>query len=444
LFCKNNYNIKSLNNKQNLIYNFLINKLPKKIRAFKHKSFKSKRTKPTKESLTTAKWIELNKEVCNFIIVDIDNKDLKVHEIFQILNDYNIPFTWLAYTKKGYHIAWALEHPFVLNPKYQTQNDKKAEKYARYIQKKLIKLLNADIAAARLKGLWRNPITNNAIFFMHNKYELNELDIFLYEIDCKNCKENKRKKKKGTETFHKHPLFVKEIATEILENPLKLQEISQGLRNSLIWYLGMLIAKPFQNLEKEEKVKIFNTQILEKIYFYNNNLKKPLEKKELKEITNSIFKYFMQKKIYASLGEFKNWNKQTKNEYMKQYRIRKGIHKRTREQQKNINFEKVKEAIKEATTITEAIKKSGLSKRTFYKYYNQIKETRENLYIKIRDYICDKNNCMFTKSIHLQIVEKINKKELHLIEIKPVITALNYINTNIKRRQTCRTKQRKQ
>jgi ACT domain-containing protein len=433
-----NYNIKSLNKKQNLIYNFLINRLPAAIRAFKRKSFKSKKTKPTQDSLITAKFIEYNKQVCNFIIVDIDNRNLKISKIYEILNDYNIPFTWLLYTDKGYHIAWALKHPFALNSKYQSESDKKAEKYAKYIQKKLIYLLGGDPAAARLKGIWRNPITHNSIFHINNTYELDELDIYLHELDAQDIKA--KKQKKGAEAFHTDPLFIKKIAAEVLENPLKLQEIDQGIRNSLIWYLGMLIAKPFQNLEKSEKIATWHTQILNQINFYNSNLKNPLTTKELKEITQSIFKYYIQKKIRVSLGNYTEWNKTTKNEYMKQYRIKKGIHKQTREKQKNTNFKKVENAIQTTSTITEAINKSGLSKRTFYKYYNQLKEKEKSLYFnKIKGIMLGaKNNCWFTKSIHLKIIEKIKKKELHFIKIRPAIIALNDINTNIKRRQTCR------
>jgi len=438
-----NYNIKSLNKKQNFIYNFLINRLPAAIRAFKRKSFKSKKTKPTQESLIDAKFIEFNKQVCNFIIVDIDNRNLKISEIYEILNDYNIPFTWLLYTNKGYHIAWALKHPFALNSKYQSKSDKKAEKYAKYIQIKLIRLLGGDLAAARLKGIWRNPITHNSIFYLNNTYELNELDIYLHEFEAQNIKA--KKQKKGAETFHTEPLFIKEIATEVIENPFKLQEIDQGIRNSLIWYLGMIIAKPFQNLEKSEKIATWHTQILNKINFYNSNLKNPLSQEELKEITKSIFNYYIQKKIRVSLGSYTEWNKTTRNEYMKEYRVKKGIHKQTREQQKNTNFKKVENSIQTTNTITEAIKKSGLSKRTFYKYYKQIKERKKRTYYKrilqIRNGA--KNNCWFTKSIHIKVEEKIMKKELHLIEIKPAIIAINTNNTNIKRRQTCRTKQHK-
>ena len=444
MFCKNNYNIKSLNNKQNLIYNFLINRLPKYTRTFKIKSFKSKKKHKIQKALLTAKFIEYNTEVCNFIIVDIDNRNLKLYEIFELLKLHNIPFTWLLHTKKGYHIAWALEHPFILNPKYQTESDKKAERYAKYIQKKLILLLGGDPAAARLKGIWRNPINHNSIFYIKNTYALNELDIYIHELDSPEIKiNNKKKTKKGAEIFHNNPIFVKEIATEILENPLKLQEISKGLRNSLIWYLGMLTAKPFQNLKKEEKITAWNTQILEQINFYNSNLKNPLSQEELKEITKSIFKYYIQKKIYVSLGNYKKWDKKSKNEYMKQYRIKKGKHKQTREQQKTTNLNKVKQALEKAETIKEAIKIAKVSKRTFYKYLKQIKEEKKRINIKqIKENISRaKNNCKFTKSIHLQIMEKIKKKELHLIKIKSILFVLNYKNDNdlcIKRRQTCR------
>lgn len=444
MFCKNNYNIKSLNNKQNLIYNFLINRLPKYTRTFKIKSFKSKKKHKIQKALLTAKFIEYNTEVCNFIIVDIDNRNLKLYEIFELLKLHNIPFTWLLHTKKGYHIAWALEHPFILNPKYQTESDKKAERYAKYIQKKLILLLQGDPAAARLKGIWRNPINHNSIFYIKNTYELNELDIYIHEFDSPEIKINNKKKiKKGAEIFHNDPIFVKEIAAEILENPLKLQELSKGLRNSLIWYLGMLIAKPFQNLKKEEKITAWHTQILEQIKFYNSNLKNPLSQEELKEITKSIFNYYIQKKIYVSLGEYQNWSKRSKNEYMKLYRRKKGIHKQTRKEQKNTNFKKVKQALEEAKTIKKAIKKAGLSRRTFYKYYKEIKKKKESLYFKkIKEIISrTKNNCKFTKSIHLQIMEKIKKKKLHLIKIKSILFVLNYKNDNdlcIKRRQTCR------
>jgi hypothetical protein len=425
LLCNTNYNIKSLNNKQNLIYNFLINKLPLYARAFKRKSFKSKKKHNLKEALQTAKFIEYNIQVCNFIIVDIDNRNLKIYEIYEILNTYNIPFTWLLYTKKGYHVAWALKHPFVLNPKYQTESDRKAEKYAKYIQKKLILLLGGDLAAARLKGIWRNPITHNSIFYINNTYELNELDIFLYEKDAKK-EQTQIKTKKGAKNFHTDPLLIKEIAKEILENPSKLREIEKGLRNSLVWYLGMLTAKPFQNLKKQEKITAWNSQILEQINFYNSNLKNPLTNKELKEITNSIFKYFIQKKIKVNLGEYKDWDKKTKNEYMRQYRKKNKIHKHTREEQKNINFKKIKEAYISSKTIKEAIQKAGVSKRTFYKYLKEIKQQEKNLYLeKIKKIIFAQNNCMFTKSIHFKSVEKIKQKEMYLLETKSIFTIIN-------------------
>ena len=125
---------------------------------------------------------------------------------------------------------------------------------------------------------------------------------------------------------------------------------------------------------------------------------------------------------------------------MKQYRIKKGKHKQTREQQKTTNLKKVKQALEKAGTIKEAIKIAKVSKRTFYKYYKQIKEEKKSLYVKkIKQIILNaKNNCKFTKSIHLQIMEKIKKKELHLIKIKSILFVSNYKNDNdlcIKRRQ---------
>jgi len=314
-------------------------------------------------------FIFFNSKVIKFLIVDVDTKENfgNKYEIFEFLNDYNIAPTWILETDKGYHIG------FILKDAIPFENEK-ARNFAFDVLKKLSLLLGGDINALRLKGRFRNPLKHDT-FYTLNEYTLNELNegipyFILSDIEIKH-NENKK--------VHKDVLKLKELILKVLNNINFIKNVNKGYRNSFLWYTGMIIAKQGQHLPNPQKILFFE-KVKEKIYFYNNNLNEPLDKKEVDTILNSVKKYYLKGKIMVGIGSYNNWNKEMKSIYMKEYRKKKGIIKEHREEKKAKNKNLVLQSIytlkKENKKITvRNIKKiCGLANATISKYIKELKE----------------------------------------------------------------------
>jgi len=358
---------------------FLLKKLPSYLRAFKTKGkFNRKKRFPAEKALKEFKFIEFNAQTANFLIVDIDHKNLTPQEIFEILKERNILPTYIVYTDRGYQIGWALEHPFVLNPEYQSPLDVKLEKYARYILKKLTYILKGDFAAVRLKGIWRNPLTNRSKIYHSKAYLLNELDIYVKAID------DGIKSSENAAGFHTEGDGIKNKVAKILIDRTRIDEVEIGERNSVLWYLGMFMAKEIsknESLNQNEKRNAVLKIVKKELLVLNSLLRNPLSKKEVLGIHKSVKRYFDEDRLFVSFGKYENWSSEVKRKYMKLYRRKKGVTKFSRTEIKKSNLKKVLYAVSESKNIKEAIEKAKMAKSTFYKYLNALKEKRKLLFL---------------------------------------------------------------
>lgn len=324
-------------------------------------------------------YIYYNKFTCNFLIVDIDTKKLSIRKIIEILDECFIKNpTWIIETKNGYQVGFMLEKPFLLqeirNNKL-SDKDKKLRRYAFNMLKNLHKLLNADPNALRLQGFYKNPISMDLekykLFVTRNTFNLSDFDIIINQ-EKEEEKKEKTKKRKGNPggDFHRDPERIKKLAKEFLLNfNLNiLNKITAGSRNSFLWYVGMYLSKN-------------DSEWIEKLNTYNLNLPQSLKKEELSQIIKSIENYNKAGKNFV-IGRGSIKTKEERNEYIKQYRLKKGIHKKTREQQKEENKTKVLQAIyklrvdNKKLTIKNIAEIAKLSKNVVNKYVKELKEDK--------------------------------------------------------------------
>ena len=314
------------------------------------------------------KFIFFNSKVIKYLIIDIDDRNNfeNMFQIYEFLADYNIVPTWILETDKGYHIGYILKNAI-------PYNNIKAVEYAKDTLKKLSLLLGGDSNALRLRGRFRNPLLHNT-FYTLQTYDLidisDNIPEYILNIDIQH-NENKK--------VHKNTIKLKELVLKVLNNINYIKNIEKGYRNAFLWYLGMIIAKNFQHLPTAKKLLEFE-KIKEQIYFYNRNLKEPLENEEVKNIIESIKKYYLKGKIMVGLGSYNQWTKEMKKMYIKNYRKEKGIIKNTNEERKEINKNKVLQAIyklkkdSKKISVRKVAEVCGLSKSTVANYIKELKK----------------------------------------------------------------------
>jgi hypothetical protein len=271
-----------------------------------------------------------------------------------------------------------LEKPFVIKKEFQSEKDKKLESYSLYIQKCLSYHFEGDENSIRIKGVFRNPIGQSKgkklYFNVNYKYSLDELDIFYLPT------QTLQKKGNFGGNFHKDNkeiINIKTIIIKLLNGELSfLNNVKIGQRNSFIWYLGMYLSKTNKN-DWENRLD-----------FYNNNLKNKLEGNEMENIKKSIKKYNKEKKNFINIGSYKNWTKEMKNIYQKEYQKKKGIVKYSREERKEVYKNKILNTIikykKENNKVPSIRKISDIlsfDKNTVNKYIKILKEKEEYNYL---------------------------------------------------------------
>jgi len=379
------------NIKKEILFNLFFNRFPQKLTVAKTKvELKKgkllKNIDKKKEIFFNNEYIYYNKYTYNFLILDIDHKNYKINDFITILDENFIsPPNWIIETNSGYQLGFILEKPFNIDSRYLSDKDIKAIKYAKYLQKKMLFLFNGDFNTNRLSGFWKNPMgvnLNKFKLFVNNKnfFNLSDFDIYAPIFDA--IEEEKRKKKnKITQTkkiyenekenkkvLHKNINKIKYFSARLVAGDIEvLNEIKEGFRNAFLWYIGMYLIKNNKNWE-------------EQLETYNINLKKPLDAFEMEIIKNSIKKYTRQKKNNVSLGGYSSWTPELKNMYIKNYQKKKGITKYSREEQKEINKNKVLQAIyklrseNKKLTNKNIAEYSGLGLTTVKKYKKILKE----------------------------------------------------------------------
>lgn len=403
-----------------MLFNNLLKSLPKNIRyAVKSKKeLKTGKSAYTEYILKKAKWIEYNKYTINFLILDIDikykfDKNLSEEENIELAKKY-YPYTsvktilnyiktetflpiptWILETDKGFQIAWQLKVPFPTNYK------SKSYKYGLYILKNLSLYFGADQNAVRLKGIWRNPLLHRHIY-TGNTTELAELEV-VSEIkkEKKKFKEHKKIKHKimhiDNEEFWQKEIekrqIAKQLAWKIYEGG-EIINLSEGVRNNTLWYYGMILAR-----YKEKN-------ILQKLLEINKITGAFLDKNEIENIYTSIMRYKKEGKLYISKksknydpenifqcgkGNYSTWTKEEKKYYINNYRINKGIVKKSNIQKAIERNKKIEKAIEiyKNPSIKEIALITGYSSRyirkiiknsVYYEYVNYF--TKEDLIIK--------------------------------------------------------------
>ena len=314
-------------------------------------------------------FIFYNSKVVKFIIVDIDNKNTfeNKFELLEYLKDFNLIPSWVLDTNKGYHVGYILKNAI-------PYENKTSIKFARDTLKKLSLFLGGDPNALRLSGRFRNPLMHDT-FYTNFTYDLIDIIDNIPETILENIKIEHNKNKK----FHKNIYSLKQLILEVMNDITKIKNVKPGFRNSFLWYTGMIIAKNFQHLSLNEKLVEFE-KIKEKIYFYNNNMEFPLENEEVETIIKSIKKYYLKGKIMVGLGGYNSWTKEMKNLYMKKYLKEKGIIKHSNEERKEINKNKVLQAVYrlrgkgEKLSVRKIANECKLGKTTVAKYVNELKK----------------------------------------------------------------------
>ena len=363
---------------QEQFFELLIKNLPKKIKAGNEKHLSNIHSYSSFKALNSCKFININsKERISFLVFDIDVFENKTAlEYFKNIDNFldyitdNIGLepTYILETTKGFHFAYHLKnHVFT--------SQEKVLKYVMDIKKAISSKLKCDeIASNRLTGVWRNPLLHNYYYSECLNYELKDFR-YLIEVKInKNLRENSSSVRK-----------------------IDINEIVIGNRNSKLFEAGMRFAK---------NKKILNSN---EIYIYINSinikLDNPLLNNELLTISNSILKYWNNdsikfgsikndENINIGVMEFEKMANLSYEDYIKETRRRQSLSayrtnqiiqnrkelmlnaKQTYLQnQSQINFTKVKNAILELekndskVTVASVSKLTNLDRRTVKKYF---------------------------------------------------------------------------
>ena len=384
---KYNYNKNYINKKifvnnfkKNILLNLFYDRFPQKLTIAKTKSeLKKGKVKKnivkSKDVFLKNEYIYYNQYTYNFLILDIDHKNYKINDFINILDEHFIsPPNWIIETNSGYQIGFILEKPFNLYSNKLSESDKKAIKYTKYLLKKMLFLFGGDFNAVRLQGFWKNPMGVNLDKFKlfvnkNNFFNLSDFDIYLPTFDSIDKKEKEIKKKGNLGgDFHTEKNKIKYFVEEVVSGNLNmLKNIDVGYRNAFIWYLGMYLIKISQDWE-------------ERLNTYNINLKKPLDDTEMEGIKRSIKNYTREKKNWVNLGKYELWTPELKSMYINNYRKKKGIIKHHRDELKEINKNKVLQAIYKLRgegkklTNKNISEYSGLGLTTVKKYKKLLKD----------------------------------------------------------------------
>lgn len=348
---KNNLKIEKYDQEYQELLSILICNLPCNIYSFKDKnSFNLRYLKPTIKALLQDNFIEYNQKWINFIIIDIDNKDMQ--KSIELCLNNNIPEpTFACNTNKGCHLFWKLLKPISFT-------SIKPISFLKDIKESIIYSLDADQhGSTRNKGIWRNPLNHNFIVNSNLFYSLNDFKEIVLSY--------KTKDKTIQQTFK---TYINK--TKMYYNNFKYEI---GNRNTFLFYNGMLWSKGKNYKEAQIIAFLDNLNIEES---NKNNIEK-LHLKDIKTIAKSIYKYNKNGKNYISkneknnkknigIMEFKKMENLTNEEYLKE----------TKERQKKSaartnNIKNVKKMIETKETNTKNI------------IYNFVKNNKEK---------CLKNN----------------------------------------------------
>ncbi len=279
------------------LFEILNSTLPRYIKASTTKEFNHKLLPSRKWALNNAKWLEYNKHTVNYIIIDIDdNRFQRINTLAFYMQVHDLPTpTWILRTDNGYHISYRLEVPF------PTKYKSKIYKWALEIKEAYIDVLDADKHAKSIKGIYRNPLLHENAF--------NDVSYTLDELDIRDKKPKKAFKylKQEIDT-QKIGAENKRLARMILEGKKFL--LPDGVRNSTLFYYGMLIQK--KGLNVDAALDEANDKHCYPI----------LSPKEIERITESVNGYVNKNFVPLRDKNYNEWSKEEQAQYMREYRAK--------------------------------------------------------------------------------------------------------------------------
>lgn len=258
----------------------LIKNLPTKIKSGNEKHLSNIYEYQTVKALDKCKFINFNSyKQISFMVFDIDKyEDKTAKEYFKNINGFyeyisekiGLEPTYILETQKGFHFAYHLKNHIFTN-----QN--KPLNYLLSIKQAITELLKCDsIASNRLWGIWRNPLLHPFYYSQQINYELKDFKELLPKIEYKN---------------HSIRLNVK----------INEEELIEGQRNTTLFKYAMRFAK-------NQKL-ITQNDILNYLKDINESKQVNLLNSELKQISNSVFKYWKNGKIrYGAIPTKKDIN----------------------------------------------------------------------------------------------------------------------------------------
>ena len=368
--------------KKQELFNFLLERFSKKetLYAFSKKDLKFKRTGLAREAIAKGKFLYYNQNLITELIFDIDNISnttaWDLEWIFKVfLDKTGITPSWICYTNNGIQFCVSLNTFYKLS--------KKQEKVLRDFKKYIINSweLIDGAGSKRLKGWWRNPLTQKDFIFTGWITTFEEIKDFL------NRNNRSIKKQFKTETIKNS---IKSNNKAIKEKKFFIAgEAVEGNRNNWLWYNTML----YTNSKNFDKV-------LEVAKELNKKTEKELDENEVIKIAKSVYKYNIEdkNKIYGwkvkanyNLGsmEFEKISNLPYEEYLKEKKRRqkmagkergKGNIEKYVRQKAESTKEKVYKAIKELkkqnekVTVRKVKELAGVSIASSQKYVKQARE----------------------------------------------------------------------
>ena len=326
--------------KQNL-FKFLLERLPKQpLYAFSKKDLKLKRTAPAREALLKGKYLFYNQNLTTELIFDIDNishTSINLEWVFKtFLDKTGIIPSWVCYTDNGIQLCVSVNTFYKLS--------KKQKKVFQDFKQLVIDSwsLIDKAGSKRLKGWWRNPLTQKDFIFTGWVTTFEEIKDFLIR--------NKRTIKEQFKTATIKNSIKTNIKAIKEKNFFIAGEPVEGNRNNWLWYNTMLYTDS----------KNFN-EVLEVTKELNKRVRKGLEEKELVKIAKSVTKY---NNGFNRGNEIYGWNVKASwkigsmkfekirnlpyEEYLKEVRRRQSMAGKERGRHNIINYVKPKaEATKE-------------------------------------------------------------------------------------------------
>ncbi len=254
------------------LFKFLLERLPKKetLYAFSKKDLKFKRTALAKKALLKGKYLYYNQNLTTELIFDIDkisHTSIDLQFVFKtFLDKTGIIPSWVCYTDNGIQFCVSVNTFYKLS--------KKQKKVLQDFKEWVIDnwALIDKAGSKRLKGWWRNPLTQKDFIFTGWITTFGEIKDFLSR-NKRTIREQfktatiKRKIKTNIEAIREKKFFI-------------AGESVKGNRNNWLWYNTMLYCNS----------KNFN-EVLEVVKELHKKVEEQLEEKELVKIAKSVTKY---------------------------------------------------------------------------------------------------------------------------------------------------------